>query len=171
MLIQEVLLVFLVGSFFGWIFETIRFFAVNRKLTNRGFLKGIYLPIYGFGAVSVLLISYLGLNLFYKSLLFLFSITLLEFVVGIFFLKKGIRLWEYNWSYNYKGIVSIYSSVLWLIFAWAFYYFIFPEIGILTEILFEHLIIRIFVFLVYLTMLIDFFTRIRRLFFKTPKSS
>jgi uncharacterized membrane protein len=164
MIIKEVILVFLVGSFFGWIFETIRAGIVNRKFTNRGFLKGIYLPIYGFGAVFVLLISYLNMNLFYRSLLFLSSITLLEFAVGIIFLKKGIRLWEYDWGYNYKKIISIYSSFLWLMLALFFYFFIFPDIKTISEFLFGSTEMKIFILLVYLTIFIDFITRIRKLF-------
>jgi uncharacterized membrane protein len=171
MIIKEVILVFLVGSFFGWIFETIRAGIANRKFTNRGFLKGIYLPIYGFGAVFVLLISYLEMNLFYRSLLFLSSITLLEFVVGIIFLKKGIRLWEYDWGYNYKKIISIYSSFLWLMLALFFYFFIFPDIKTISEFLFDSLAMKIFMLLVYLTIFIDFATRIRKLFPQSFKSS
>jgi uncharacterized membrane protein len=134
-------------------------------------LKGIYLPIYGFGAVFVLLISYLEMNLFYRSLLFLSSITLLEFVVGIIFLKKGIRLWEYDWGYNYKKIISIYSSFLWLMLALFFYFFIFPDIKTISEFLFDSLAMKIFMLLVYLTIFIDFATRIRKLFPQSFKSS
>ncbi|MEN7981953.1 MAG: putative ABC transporter permease [Nanoarchaeota archaeon] len=164
MIIQEMILVFLIGSFFGWIFETIRTGIINKQFTNRGFLKGIYLPIYGFGAVIVLLISYLDINLFYRILLFLISITLLEFVIGIIFLKNGIKLWDYNWSYNYKGLVSIYSSFLWLILALIFYFFIFPDIKIISEVLFKYNIMKVFILLIYFTIFIDFVTRIKKLF-------
>jgi len=171
MILQEILLVFLIGSFFGWVFETIRAGIVNRRFTNRGFLRGIYLPIYGFGAIFVLLISYFNLNLFYRSLFFVVSLTLLEFVVGIFFLKRGVRLWEYDWGFNYKKIISVYSSLLWLALALFFYFFVFNDFREITKVLFEHLTIRVFVVLVYATILIDSVTRIRRLFSKSPKSS
>ncbi len=161
--IQEVLIVFLVGSFFGWAFETIRTWIVNKKFTNKGFLRGIYLPVYGFGAIIVLLISYLEINLFYRILLFLVSITLLEFIGGIIFLKKGIKLWDYDWRYNYKGIISVYSSFLWIILALIFYFFIFPDFKIISNFLFEYKIIKVFILLIYLTICIDFVTRIRKL--------
>jgi len=157
-------LVFLFGSFFGWILETLISEIFYDKFRKRGFLQSIYLPAYGFGAIIVLLISYLDINLFYRGLLFLFSLTLLEFISGIFFLNRHIRVWEYDWGYNYKEIVSVYSSLWWLVLALIFYYFIFPEFKTITEILFRYGAIKLFVLLVYLTMIVDSITKFRKLF-------
>lgn len=163
MLIQEILLVFIVGSFSGWIFETLISLILYKRFTKRGFLKSSYLPAYGFGAIIVLLISYLDINLFYRILSFLISTTLLELTFGMILLKRGIRVWKYDWSYNYKEIISIYSSILWVILALIFYFFIFPDFKIITEFLFEYEVFKIFVLLFYVTISIDFIARIKRL--------
>ncbi len=39
---------------FGWCFESAYVTLKNRHLTNRGFLRGPWLPLYGSGAILVL---------------------------------------------------------------------------------------------------------------------
>ncbi len=54
-------LLFFVYSFLGWIIESTYCSIVERRLLNRGFLNGPYIPIYGSGAlVSTLLLARLG---------------------------------------------------------------------------------------------------------------
>lgn len=43
-------------SILGWCYEVVLEFVARQKLVNRGFLMGPYCPIYGFGAVLVLLL-------------------------------------------------------------------------------------------------------------------
>lgn len=44
---------FLVYSILGWVVESIYMSICNRRLTNRGFVRGPFCPIYGVGALSV----------------------------------------------------------------------------------------------------------------------
>ena len=48
------LVTFLIGSFVGYIYEIIFYLVMDNELTNRGFLYGPYLPVYGVGAVFML---------------------------------------------------------------------------------------------------------------------
>lgn len=48
---------FIIYSIIGWICETIFCSVRERRFVNRGFLKGPYCPIYGFGAVAILMVS------------------------------------------------------------------------------------------------------------------
>ena len=41
--------------FIGWIYEVILEFSYGNGFINRGFLHGPYLPVYGFGALLILL--------------------------------------------------------------------------------------------------------------------
>lgn len=110
---------FVVYSVLGWLVESIYMSFCNKKLTNRGFAKGPFCPIYGFGAV----IGYLILRPFRFNYVLLYviaaiSATTFEFLVG----KMMIRLfgelwWDYNEKpFNYKGIICLESTV-----AWGFY--------------------------------------------------
>lgn len=48
------LLVFYLYCMLGWCFESTVVSVGQRRLVNRGFLRGPMLPIYGFGAVILL---------------------------------------------------------------------------------------------------------------------
>lgn len=53
--ITEWIAFFFIYSFLGWCIESAIVSFNKRKLTNRGFLKGSVLPLYGSGAVIMLL--------------------------------------------------------------------------------------------------------------------
>lgn len=110
---------FVIYSMLGWLLESIYMSFCNHKLTNRGFAKSPFCPIYGFGAV----IGYLILRPLKKQYILLYLVgavlaTTFEFIVG----KVMIRLfgelwWDYNEKpFNYKGIICLESTV-----AWGFY--------------------------------------------------
>ena len=42
-------------SFFGWVYESILCSITSGTLVNRGFLNGPLCPIYGFGALTIIL--------------------------------------------------------------------------------------------------------------------
>ena len=56
---------FLVYCVIGWIYEVIWEFKVGNGFVNRGFLYGPYLPIYGFGVLTLLLI--LKINVYIRQ--------------------------------------------------------------------------------------------------------
>ena len=47
----------MIYSIIGWVYESTICSIGHRKLINRGFLNGPYCPIYGTGAVLVLLVQ------------------------------------------------------------------------------------------------------------------
>ena len=110
---------FVVYSILGWFVESCYMSLCNRKLTNRGFAKSPFCPIYGFGAVMGLFILSLFEGHYIK--LYLCSAvmaTLFEFLVGKVMLRLfGMLWWDYTQKpFNYKGIICIESTV-----AWGFY--------------------------------------------------
>ena len=72
---------------FGYIWEVIWVSAGQKKLTNRGFLYGPLLPIYGFGAVFITLFVDHAIERFNDSYIVIFFsgliiATALEFITG-----------------------------------------------------------------------------------------
>ena len=55
-----ILMDFYLYSFFGWIYESSFCSIKAHKLTNRGFLIGPLLPLYGFGGTIVYVFHILG---------------------------------------------------------------------------------------------------------------
>lgn len=118
---------FVVYSMLGWLVESIYMSFCNRRLTNRGFAKGPFCPIYGFGAVSCyLLLSPLKGRVMLLYLVGALLATAFEFIVG----KGMIRIfgelwWDYNEKpFNYQGIICLESTVAWGFYALGIVHFL-----------------------------------------------
>ena len=117
--VYHLIAAFIIYSVLGWFVESVYMSFCNHRLTNRGFAKGPFCPIYGFGAV----IGYLILNPLsghYVALYLTgaFLATTFEYLVGIMMQKFLGEVW---WDYtekpmNYKGIICLESTI-----AWGFY--------------------------------------------------
>ena len=110
---------FIIYSVLGWVVESIYMSFCNRKLTNRGFGRGPFCPIYGFGGV----VGYLILHPLSSNLVALYFAgavlaTTFEYLVGRLMLKLfGEVWWDYNEKpCNYQGIICLESTI-----AWGFY--------------------------------------------------
>lgn len=110
---------FVMYSILGWFLESVYMSFCNKKLTNRGFAKSPFCPIYGFGAVSCYLIlsplrgQYIKIYVIGAVLA-----TIFEYIVGRAMLRLFGELW---WDYkekpfNFQGIICLESTI-----AWGFY--------------------------------------------------
>ena len=115
----EVVMWFLAYSMMGWLVESIYMSFCNHKITNRGFAKGPFCPIYGFGALTVFFIlrpySDNSILLFFLGS---FLATTLEFLTALVMKRIfGEIWWDYHEKpFNYRGIICLESSI-----AWGFY--------------------------------------------------
>jgi uncharacterized membrane protein len=110
---------FILYSMLGWVVESIYMSFCNRKITNRGFAKGPFCPIYGFGALGAYFIlepvaSHYVLLYISGAIL----ATAFEYLVAKLMLKVlGEVWWDYNDKpCNYKGLICLESTI-----AWGFY--------------------------------------------------
>lgn len=90
------------------------------KWVNRGFLHGPFLPIYGFGAIVVLIFTLPFRN--EAGLVFVVgmsSATLLEYFTGVAMEKMfHVRYWDYTGKpFNLNGHICIVSSLAWGVFS------------------------------------------------------
>lgn len=115
----EVVMWFLTYSMMGWLVESIYMSFCNHKIMNRGFAKGPFCPIYGFGALTVFFIlrpySDNSILLFFLGS---FLATTLEFLTALVMKRIfGEIWWDYHEKpFNYRGIICLESSI-----AWGFY--------------------------------------------------
>ena len=113
--ISVLVLYLAIYSFLGWIVEVAFVFVTTQKLENRGFLTGPFLPIYGVGAVLlVLLVLPYVKNPFLVFLASFIITTALEFVTHLALDKIfHIRLWDYSDKpFNIRGRVCLQNSLL-----------------------------------------------------------
>ena len=110
---------FIIYSMIGWLVESIYMSLCNRKLTNRGFGRGPFCPIYGFGGVvGYLILHPLSSNLVALYLTGAVLATTFEYLVGRLMLKfLGDVWWDYHEKpCNYQVMICLESTV-----AWGFY--------------------------------------------------
>lgn len=96
--------------------ESVHVSIRTRKLTNRGFLRGPFLPLYGSGAIMMLLVSMPfqenGVMVYVAGCI---GATILEYVTGILMetLFK-VRYWDYSkYPLNFQGRVCIGTTLAW----------------------------------------------------------
>ncbi|MBR6478856.1 MAG: hypothetical protein IKS85_10460 [Lachnospiraceae bacterium] len=107
---------FYIYCFFGWCFESAYVSLKTRKWTNRGFMHGPFLPLYGSGAIMMLVVS----APFQRSLALTYvagciGATILEYVTGVVMeaLFK-VRYWDYSkQKFNFQGHICLRSTLAW----------------------------------------------------------
>jgi uncharacterized membrane protein len=110
---------FIIYSMIGWLVESVYMSFCNHKLTNRGFAKGPFCPIYGCGgAIGFILLHSLAEHVIMLYIVGALLATCFEFLVGEL-MKRFLHQvwWDYNDKpFNYKGIICLESTI-----AWGFY--------------------------------------------------
>lgn len=117
---SEWLLFFYIYCFCGWVWECCYVSVKERKWVNRGFLHGPFLPIYGSGAVCVLIMTIPVKDslpaVFFMGML---GATVLEYCTGSVMEKIfGVRYWDYSHvPLNLHGHICLMASLGWGIFS------------------------------------------------------
>lgn len=102
--------------FFGWCFESTYVSICKRKLVNRGFMKGPFLPLYGSGAIMMLVVSApFRDNIVLTFLAGVVGATILEYVTGLVMETIfKVRYWDYSGQFlNFQGRICLTSSLAW----------------------------------------------------------
>lgn len=113
---NEWLLFFYIYSVLGWVFETTYVSVKKRKFVNRGFLKGPVVPIYGSGALMMLIVTLpVKGNIVLEFLFGMLGATLLEYMVGAVMESiYKVKYWDYsNQKFNLNGYICLSSSLAW----------------------------------------------------------
>ena len=125
--VYHLVMAFVIYSIIGWFVESVYMSICNRKLTNRGFGKGPFCPIYGVGAIAgYLILQPLSDNAFLLYLIGALAATVFEYSVGRLMLKLfGEVWWDYrNKPLNYKGIICLESTIAWGFYALIIIFFL-----------------------------------------------
>ncbi|WP_066874099.1 putative ABC transporter permease [Clostridium mediterraneense] len=128
----EYTLYFFIYAFLGWVCEVIYCYILDRKLVNRGMLKGPICPIYGVGSIFIITL----LKDFKQHVLVVFILGLLITSVieyfSSFILEKAFQAkwWDYSEnSLNINGRVCMQNSILFGIMSVGLIKFIHPQIS------------------------------------------
>lgn len=113
---QKIVIYFMIYAFIGWICEEIFCVIYTHEFVKRGFLFGPICPIYGYGAI-ILIIFFKDykkkpIKLFFMSAI-VFSIF--EYITD-FFLQAlfGLKWWDYTGQFlNLNGRITLSFSIVW----------------------------------------------------------
>lgn len=127
----EIIIYFITYSFLGWVMESIFRSISEKKIINTGFLKGPFCPIYGVGAIIMLLF----LKKFADNLAVLFIVsvvvlTIWEYLVGVLLEKLfHTKYWDYSKNkFNFQGRICLMNSIFWGVLGVVFVKYIHPAI-------------------------------------------
>ena len=112
----QLMFMFFIFCNIGWVQESTIESLYHRRLINRGFLKGPYIPIYGIGGMTMLMLcTPFRENGFAVYFVGLASCTVLEYFVG--WLMESLfhkQFWDYSMlRFTYKNRISLLSSLFW----------------------------------------------------------
>lgn len=133
---KKALWVFLIGSIFGVIMETIiSYFQYGAFESRRGLIYGPLNPVYGFGAVifMIFLVKYKNpLKVFLGGMLlgggFEYFCSLIQEVIF------GTTSWDYSaYAFNIDGRTSLSIMICWGLIALLFVFVIYPPLSKLIE--------------------------------------
>lgn len=108
--IAKYFLYFIIYSFIGWSLEVLTQLIFKKRFINRGFLLGPICPIYGYGALAIVVLIGKNANdplgVFLKAIL---VCSILEYLTSYLMEKLfKARWWDYsNQKYNINGRICV----------------------------------------------------------------
>ena len=158
-LISKYFLLFIIYSFAGWVMETLWVSWCNKRLVDRGFLIGPYCPIYGFGALLIVL--FLGKLSFSPILVFLMTVFVcgaLEYFASWIMEKIfKARWWDYsNVKFNLNGRICLKNLIAFGVMGLAVIYIINPNLEIWIDYFINKENLRVFAFVLWTVFIMDF---------------
>lgn len=112
-LLCSYLIEFTACAFCGWLYEVLLQFAVYHNYMDRGLLPLPLCPIYGFGGMALLLLFRRRNDWWLVFLGSTLLTTVLELAAFLLLERFGLILWDYSaWPLNYKGMISVPSSLI-----------------------------------------------------------
>ncbi len=125
------ILYFFIFAFAGWLMETIYSFIILGHFTMRGFLYGPICPIYGYGALILIIFLAKYKNNFIKLFAYA-SVVCSAFEYYTSYILE-VLFHSYWWNYkndflNLNGRISFFYTIAWGVIAIVFVGFIYPFI-------------------------------------------
>ena len=132
--IQNLLIYYFICSILGWIMEVLYAYSVFGTFVDRGFLYGPMCPIYGWGAVAMVLVTEKirkkKVNTLEIFLIVTAIFTILEYLTSLVLeLIFNLRWWDYsNYFLNINGRVCLIFSIFFGFIGIVFVKKIYPRI-------------------------------------------
>ncbi|MGN0430262.1 MAG: putative ABC transporter permease [Acetatifactor sp.] len=157
---------FVLYSMIGWLVESIYMSICEKKITNRGFARGPFCPIYGVGALgAVILFTPIKDKYWLVYILGCIVATVFEFIVGKLMIRfLGSLWWDYNEKFlNYQGIICLESTLAWGLYALIIVHILHGKLMMVADLV-ERRVGIIFICVILLIVGIDYITQLKKVF-------
>ena len=170
-MVIKILFLFMIYSIVGWLWETPYVSFNEKKYVNRGFLKGPYIPIYGFACITIILSMSIFRSVEYSFALIIIQILFISFISAVweYFTSLGLevafktRWWDYsNRKFNLNGRVALDYTILFGIGGYLLWRFVNPVFESFYDIIMPNYMV-VLVLIFYTFYLIDFIYTFRDL--------
>ena len=118
--LSQWILFFFLYSFLGWVWESCYVSVRKHHWVNRGFMHGPMLPLYGSGALVVLIVTIpVRDNLLLVFVMGMVGATVLEYFTGVTMERLfHVRYWDYSrQKFNVRGYICPMATLCWGIFS------------------------------------------------------
>lgn len=170
-MLNNILFYFAIYSFLGWCIESIYKTILEKKFINSGFLYGPFCPIYGFGAViMILLLCKLPQNIFLIFLISMLLLTTWEYIVGVLLEKIfKTKYWDYSdLKFNINGRICLKNSIYWGILGVVFTFIVHPVMSSMVNMIEITTLFHINI-IIYVIILTDVIITVNRILFIDEK--
>lgn len=121
MSILEYILLFIIFSIIGYLYEVTLHYITQHKFIHSGILTGPYCFIYGLGIIFITIFSNSPLSAFCSGVITCF---VLELVIGYILDYLHLPRWNYShFPYNIRGLTCLYSLEVFGILSVIYYKF------------------------------------------------
>lgn len=153
---SKIIFYFIIYSFLGWCLESIYKTIIFKKPVNSGFLYGPFCPIYGMGAIMMIIASKECNNIFIIFLIGLIIFTVWEYLVAVILEKFfKAKYWDYsNIKFNFQGRICLKNSIYWGILGVVLMFIIQPNMSTFVSKIPQDIILYINIILC-LTIIVD----------------
>ena len=112
--LPQMVIIFALSSFGGWVYETIYCSVVEGEFTKRGFLFGPTCPIYGIGAIAEWLVLGQISNPIIVFIIGAVLATVIEYSTGLFLERRfKKKWWDYSmFKFNLHGRICPQASAV-----------------------------------------------------------
>jgi uncharacterized membrane protein len=102
--------------------------VIEKRFISSGLLDGPFIPLYGFGAISLVIYDkFFDYNVYIGALILILIELFASYLIESLF---KVKYWDYSKHiFNYKGRICLYYCIIWLIMSNLFYYVIHPLIS------------------------------------------
>lgn len=142
---DKIIFYFIIYSFLGWCLESVYKTIILKKPTNSGFLYGPFCPMYGIGAIIMILASQLSNNAIIIFIMAFVIFSLWEYIVAVILEKLfKTKYWDYSkLKFNIHGRVCLKNSICWGILGVLLIFFIQPFFENLVNLIPENILLYV----------------------------